>query len=174
MFTETEKVALCKPYLKSLKKWDSAVFIPMGQSQFLPWGCPTVIPSFFRRHQYILIMFYMHVDSMNVNGWINFITWSGIHGSRRPEGHFCLTEKYLYLHHLWKICVLILLKFVSEEDPTKSAYCLCYVSFIFLNIFLMCNLHFPWWLNWFMWTDFFLSYKKYNWWHSHWPHYTIL
>lgn len=37
----------------------------------------------------------------------------------------------------------ILLKIVSEEDPTKSAYCLCYASFIFLNIFLMCNLHFP-------------------------------
>lgn len=112
---KSQEVELCSSY-------------PYGPESVPSWCCTTVIPSLFLL-QHILTRFYMHAASMD--GWINFITWSGIQWSRGPEGPFCPKEKYLYLDHLWKICVLILLKIVSEEDPTNSAYCLCYVSFIF-------------------------------------------
>lgn len=170
MFTETEEVALWKPYLKSLKKWGSEIFIPVGQSQFLPWCCTTVIPSLFRGHQHILTRFCTHAASMDGES-ISTLYQASMDVEDQKDLFTLRKSIYTYI-----ICekYKILLKIVSEEDPTKSAYCLCYASFIFLNIFLMCNLHFPWWLNRLMQSDFFLSYNKYKWWHSHWPHHTVL
>lgn len=147
----------------------------MGLCSFYTCG-PESVPSLVLHHSHSIPFqgTSAHPDKVlhacsQYGWWINFITLSGIHGSRRPEGPFNLKEKYLYLHYLWKI-----------YNPLKNCQwrrshkiCILFASFIFLNIFLMCNLHFPWWLNWLMWSDFFLSYK-YKWWHSHWPHHTIL
>lgn len=143
MFTETGQVAVCKSYLKSLRKWGSAVLILTSQgavSSFLklPHGYSIRFPPSAHPDDVL------HACSQHrwVNSFHRLMRHAWKYRTRRNDNRpFYPKYGYLYLDCPWKIFVILLLQIVNEEDPGKSAH--CFPSFIYWNIFLICSLPFP-------------------------------
>lgn len=111
MFTETGQVAVCKSYLKRLRKWGSAVLILTSQG---------AVSSFLKLHHGYSIPFppqahpddVLHTCSQHrwVNSFHHLMRHAWKYRTRRNDNRpFYPKYRYSYLDCAWKIFVILLL-----------------------------------------------------------------